>query len=331
MDLKPILFFAAIIICLPAHSQDMPEPTQEDWEMMTEFMHEMYASVFQGKGYAYKETPYVREDFFNTLPSAEEVNACLQRIRETGQIAMEKHEFGPRLTYTAELTPGFRDLQGAQFEIELEALNLSDEKGRPLQKLFMFYNYSSGDQIEYVTPIDTADALPLGNLSGSATYSLRFLIDYGKATLKKEDIGKTFSLNDCDFKLIDIVNNQVVIESLCEEETDLSLINFANDSTIYASYSYEELLQMKEEDESINTEGSFNQSRLTIPKTMYDLFRKKPTMTLKAFRKRFPLEEMKKMKDTEPTYILLEQVAPIGEKFVVFAPKYQWEKVEIDY
>jgi len=70
-----------------------------------------------------------------------------------------------------------------------------------------------------------------------------------QATIKFElaavDSGKKFSLDDCQYELLNIIENILILETTCDKRIHLKAVNFATDSKVFDNYSWFKLTEMK--------------------------------------------------------------------------------------
>ncbi len=331
MKIKCILIIALFFGYQTAQSQDINDLSEEEFQEMTMIVHEMFASMFKEKNYAFKEEAFEVEDFFEEIPEADEVKALLQIIKEKGKLKIEEGDFGPELVFLAEVGEEFSNKLGHIDKIDFEETNLKDEKGQAIPLSGIYQNYSFFEEFKYVARIDKEAYKPSSDFAGTATYHLQFLTGYDQKSLSKKDVGKTITLNNCSFKILEIIRNQIVLEPMCEDYPTVKLINYSSENKVYSSYAWDELMEMQKKDPTINTDGSFTQSSQTIDKSFYNVFKKNPKLSLKKFRKMLSPKEMERLSKQESELLIVEHVAPIGDKFVLFTPTFQLEKVIVKY
>lgn len=330
MKSKWMLFFAALFSYQTATCQDQ-ELSEEDFLMMSEFVYDMCTSIFKEKNYVYKEAPFEKHDFFDPVPSTDQVDRLVQLIKKEGKITIEKDDFGPQLVFSVKLEENDSELFDNLEKLSLEESNLINEHQQKLELQGFYSVYRTSEVYKLVGSIDKETYDTAATLSGNATYHFDILVGYDQVKLSKSHVGKTFSLDNCTFKLVDIVSNQIILEPMCDKDLSVKLINFAKPDVVYESYAYDELMEMKEKDASINTEGSFTQSSQTIDKKLFDTFKKNPRFSLKKFRKMLTKKEIERLSKEESIYLVLEHVAPIGNTFVLFSPKFQSEEVSVNF
>lgn len=325
-----LLFLPTLLINAPTYGQ-APELSKEEFKEMSAFAYEMCRSIFADKNYVYKEAPFEKEDFFDPVSSAQEVDDLIELMKKDGQLSVEDEGFGPQLVFSISFGPELAEAVNSIESVNVQDVTLKDEKGKALQLENYFQNSQTNDEYKFKVGIEKNTYPASANLNGDATYLFQFLVGYDQIKLSEKNIGETFSLNDCSFKLADIHNNQLILETLCDERPSVKLINLVDDERVFEAYSYEELMEMKEKDETINTDGLFTQSSQTIDKKFYTFFKKDPDLSLKKFRALLSKKEIARLSREEDIYLILEHVAPIGDQFILFAPKFRTEEIVFSY
>lgn len=324
-----LLFVISLLGFQQLKSQELSE---EDFKMMSEFAYEMCTSIFKDKNYIYKEGPFVKENFYDPVPTAEQVDELVKLITQTAKLSIEEGEFGgPQLIFSVKYKESQYELFDHLDRVDFEDAQLLYKDGKELKLEGYFQVQKSFEEYQLKGGIDKNTHQASASPSGSATYSFQILTGFDEVKLSKKDIGETFELNNCSFLMVDIIQNQIILEPLCKDEISVKLINFSKENTVYESYDYMTLMEMQEKDSSINIEGSFTQSSQTIDKKMFNIFKKNPKLSLKKFRKMLTSEEIARLEKQESIYLILEHVAPIGENFILFSPIFRQEEVTVQY
>jgi hypothetical protein len=311
------------------HSQELSE---EDFDMMSASVYEVCTSFFQPKNYLYKEGRFKKEDFFEPVLNAKQADKLIQLLKQSAKLSIEVEESAsPQLVFSVEYRKRDYKLFEKVDDLDLVAYHLKNEDGQALELNGYFSTEGSFKYYKLKAGIEENSYQASSTLSGSATYNIRILTGYDEIKLSKKDIGKTFELNNCPIKLVDILHNQVILDPMCEDEISVNLINFSKENTVYEPYDYMTLMEMQEKDSTINTYGSFSQSSRTIDKKMFNIVQKDPDLSLEEFRKSLTKEDIVRMEKYEDHYLIVMNVAPISDQFVLFAPKFKEEEVKVQF
>lgn len=327
---KLLLLIVALCTYHSTFCQEL-ELSEEEFKEMSEFAYEMCKSIFSEKDYVYKKDTFEKEDFFEPTISSEVVDQLIEHIKRTGKLFIEDEGYGPQLVLALSFPPEMSDAFDAMDKLELEEMDIKDKNGLALKMGGFYQNHRSNQYYKFKAGLDKTSLKDSTTLKGNATYTFDLMVGYEQIELSKSAIGETFILNGCEIKLVDIIHNQLILEPKCEEGFTIKLINFAEKNFVYEPYAYDELLKMEEKDSTINTEGSFTQSSQTIDKKMYQIFKEDPNFTLKQFRKLLTTEEIIRLSQQADIYLILEHVAPIGDRFILFTPKLRQERMVIKY
>jgi len=138
-----------------------------------------------------------------------------------------------------------------------------------------------------------------------------------KIKLTKENIGETFKLGGCDFKLVDVKNNILVIDNLCDNKVDFEIINLTKEGDEVKPYSFFELLDMEEEDENINVDSVFGLSKIQLSKKIYEIFENSPEITKEEFDKIVTIEMLESLEESKK-YEIIKSVAKFEGAFIFY-------------
>lgn len=321
-----------LVLLLASTSFLFSQPlSKKEWKSALKAYYQQYQSLATAKSYIYQEVLFERQEFFEEVPSSEVIAETRALATKTAKIALIEEDMGPQLAFEAKISDGYPDFISDQINIALVESSLKDSKGQAIELASMAQSGADGNTLLHRLGI-AGDQIPNPDkISGNATYDLSFLLRYDQVKLTTEDAGETFSLAGCKFKLIEVLHNQVILESACDYEPDLKLINWGKEGYIFSPYPYQELMEMAAKDPSINTDGFFSQSSSSIPKQVYQRLKDQPDIALKKLRKALPTNTfMQQVMDGEQ-YLLLSNVAPITGNFTLFAPVYETDRVVVEY
>ncbi len=162
-------------------------------------------------------------------------------------------------------------------------------------------------------------------ISGTAQVEIKYLKEYRKIEISKEEIGKTFSIAGYDFVLIDIIDNKIIHKRLNEksfpsysdisllnvnrEKNELILPNLADNQTTVLNYPF-----------GLGSECQSGYSTQDIPVNLYEYLANNPDASFEELQREFPI------KDEDPemreVYTILQLPTTI-EKLIIYEPVYQ--------
>lgn len=319
--------WSLLILVLASTSFLYSQPlTKKEWKSAIKAYYAQHQRIASAKNYRYQEVPFERADFFGDAPTAAVVSKTRELVAKTAKIEILDEGMGPQLAFEANISAAYLAFISDQIDITLIAANLADEEG---QTIALTNAYQSGATEEVVIHRTGIDGQPTGTIRGKATYDVSFLLRYDEVTLTAENTGETFTLAGCNFRLIEVLHNQVILEKSCDIEPQL--INWGREGHVLTPYPYNELMEMAANDPSVDTDGSFSQLKTNISKKVYQLFKDQPGLSLKQLRKAVPMKAYDQLYGDNENYLVLSNIAPIKGKFTLFAPVYETDRVVVNY
>ena len=271
----------------------------------------------------YKYEEFKTSNFFNEIISPTDITDCTKLVQQTAKLNLNGEK---QLVLTGKLTERFNTQINGVFSINLSENNLSTTNGEKF-KLYDIYNSRTGyGNVDF--KIDVKSELSINEkISGSVTFKLNYLIGYDKIELTINDIGKNIILNNCKYHISNIVKNMIILEKYCAESTEIKVINFDKKGNVAKPYPYMELMEMIEKDSTISDE-SFDSKKRETYKMVWDLFDKRPNISYKEFEEIFTVEKLLQMKK-DGKYLIIENIAPFENKFVLYSPIFQSEIITV--
>ncbi|NRB47248.1 MAG: hypothetical protein HRU41_06205 [Saprospiraceae bacterium] len=310
------------------HAQPL---SKKQWKSAIKAYYQQYQRINTAKKYIYKEELFERGAFFEEVPSSAEIAKTRALVPQTTQIRIIDENGGPQLAFQAQISDGYPDFIGDQIDIDFIEANLKTAKGGAIQLQNMYQSGADGTTLlHWVNLADDQNPQP-DQVSGQATYDLSFLLRYDQVKLSSANTGETFTLAGCEFKLIEVLHNQVILEPSCEWDIDLKLINWGKEGYFLSPYPYDQLQEMAAKDPKIDTNGSFSQSQSSLSKKMYQLLKQQPGMSAKQLRKALPRDSFVEQVMDGESYIVLSSIAPIKGSFTLFTPVYETDRVVVEY
>lgn len=318
---KLTLFIALVSINLNAFSQDTNEVKRD---MLVRALYSNDSIRYNNtKHNVFKFEEYKETDFFNVVITQKEIFDCTELVTSTSEIHINEEN---QLVFTGKLTDRFNKQSNDILSIDLIENKLLKANGEQLE-LKNFYDVNCGyGKISFKTSIKSNYTLN-EKISGFLEFELNYLIGYDKIELTLKDIGKTITLNKCQYKIINIKGNEIVLDKICEYENELKVINFNNKGEVAKPYSYMEVMKMVKNDSTIAME-SFNTNNRKTYKMVYDLFEKRPTITFKEFKEIFTSQKLIEMKEYGQ-YIIVKNIAPFENKIILYSPLFQSEIIKV--
>lgn len=321
--------FVIFLFCSPFTSQAQTPISKETKGMMAEMMFTMNRNVLIPDTCIYEVINYDESNYFGELGTGNDIDECVKLIESTGSLGFAKDWKRLFLFFKADITEHFQNNTKRKIGTKLIEYNLKNSKGEVIKLADNNIGNSSGSEIEHKTQIGFED-VSMDGITGTAKYGIEFLTGYDRITLSEEDIGKEFTLDDCQYKLLDIIDNILIIETKCEKRSNLKVVNFTSDSKVFDNYSWAKLSEMSTEDKSIQIEGCFGSATQTVSKPFYEMLSNNPKINLDKFIEL--IDESFFDKERQKTKVVtIRSVAFFENEFLIYTPIYETKEVEVKY
>ena len=320
---KTLLLATLLSVSLNSYSQKI---TEEEREFYTKILYAQDSVRFnKTQHYTYEFKEFNENDYYKVIISQDEIIACNKLIKETANLNLDIK--GNKLILSGKLTNRFDKQIVGLLSIDLLENKLTRDNGEKFE-LNTFYNSHSGyGKIDFKIDVKSKFSKE-EKLKGYATFNFNYLIGYDKIELSSKDIGKNITLNNCDYKIIDIKDNELIMDKGCEEKIELNVINFDNNNKVAKPFSYMKLMEMAKKDSTIAVESFERKNRETY-KMVREVFKNNPEISLKEFKEIFTVEKLMEMKNNGK-YTIVESIAPYYNQFVIFSPIFQSEKIKVE-
>lgn len=323
------LLLAPILFCLPFFAQSQQPIDKETMSMMAEMMYSLNKNILTPDTCVYEEIDYVESDYFSEVGTENDIAECLEVIKSTGTLEFAEDWKKLFLFFKSDISPKFSNEITMKIKTELIESNLKNKNGQVIELAKNNMGNSSVSEIEHKTQIGF-ETVSMEGITGSATYGIKFITGYDKIELTAKDLGRKFTLNGCQIELLDIIENILILESECNEQIDLKVINFASDTKVIDNYSWAKLTEMKKEDETIQVDGCFGSNTQVVYKSFYNVLSNNPNLTLEQFKELID-EKFFEEKNQEIKIVTIRQVGLFENKFIIFTPIYDKREVTIKY
>ena len=317
------------LFCLTFASQAQTPLSKERKAMMAEMVFTMNKNILIPDTCIYEVIDYDESNYFGELGMGNEIDECVKLIESTGSLEFAKDWKRLFLFFKADLTEHFQNNSKRKIGTKLIEYNLKNSKGEVIELANNNIGNSSVSEIEHKTQIGFED-VSMEGIKGTVKYGIEFLTAYDQVKLSGEDIGKEFTLDDCKYKLIDIIDNILIIESKCDRRSNLKAVNFTPDSKVYDNYSWAKLIEMSKEDKSIQIEGCFGSATQTVSKPFYDILANNPKINLEKFKELID-ENFFDVESNKTKVVTIRSVAFFENEFLIYTPIYETKEVEIKF
>lgn len=325
------------------------QPSKEEIEMIYKMTYHAGQEIFKTPDFPFKKvSSKANENSKKSIQSTEVINSSIDTLISRGVLKLEKSEHGYDLLFNSRFPSYFKEndeitiidfhpVLSKLFNSKKELIEIKNVGGTSYGSEFLFkLNNGKTSNLNFTTlrkqdqlnnAVDFKNNNELSEIKGSVVYNIKFITDQSEVKLSKKNIGTTFKLNSVEYKLVDIINNVVLIELVDwknKEKNEIRLVNYDEMGNILVNYSYQELEQLKKKNKKINDEkAGFSGLRGTINKRVFDIFKNNPQLTFEEYEKTFSIDDII---NQESRYIFIQTIAPIKNDFVLYAPIYGVER-----
>lgn len=320
--MKKLTIFLLLLLSINLFSQEI---TEKQRDFFTKAFHLSDSLKFNKTTHnAFKFEEYKESDFFKEIITPKEISSCTKLVKETAQLSLNDKN---KLLLSGELTERFNIQLADVFSITLVENNLIKENGEKFELNTIYSSNSGYSKIDFEIDIKS-EYSKNEKITGFVNFELNYLIGYDKVELTLSDIGKNITLNNCNYTIINIKGNEIILSKLCEIENQLNVINFNKIGKVAKPYSYMELKEMVKKDSTIAMEY-FNRKNRETYKMVRNLFEENPKISLAEFQEIFNIEKLLEMKK-EGKYSIVESIAPFQNKLVLYSPKFHSEIIKVE-
>ncbi|UII25120.1 hypothetical protein LVD15_17640 [Fulvivirga maritima] len=170
-------------------------------------------------------------------------------------------------------------------------------------------------------------------VKGEITFQVDFILGYDYVEITPDDIGKVFSLNNHDFKVVDIIDNKVVLSihnEIEEPEIDFKFVNLNDKGLEVSPLSLEDFNELKMQDSTLSF-FSMGTGTGKLSQAVYDIFKSKPNIQFEEFDEKIhsKLLQLIEAEDKEgaelkylgPKYTVIKTAGPISNLYL-YCPIY---------
>ncbi|WP_202702228.1 hypothetical protein [Flavobacterium sp. UGB4466] len=321
------------------------QPSKEEKDMIYEMTYNINKEIFKTPDFPFKKVNRKMDEIQKkAIQSMEVINSSIDTIISRGVLKLEKSEYGYDLLFTSRFPSYFKEndettivdfhpVTSKLFNSKKELIEIQHIGGTSFG-MEVLYKYKNGKEINLnFTTLRKQDQInnavnfknnnELSEINGSVVYNIKFITDYSQVKLSKKDIGSTFKLNNNEYKLVDVINNVILIEAVdpnSDQEINMRLVNYDELGNVLITYGQKEMEDLKKKNKKINDErAGLSDIRGNISKPVFEAFKATPTMSFEEFKKTFTIDEVINEKRK---YIFIQTIAPIKNDFILYEPVY---------
>lgn len=322
------------------------QPTQEEKDMIYSLSYNFSKEVFNTPDFPFKKVKQsIGEILKQVVQPSSIIESSIDTLISRAVLKLEKSEYGYDLLFKSRFPSYYKEIENVSivdfhpvesklFNFKKELIKVMNVGGTSFGNE-SFFKYKNGKTTDLnFTTLDKQDQInnsvnfennnELSEIKGSVIYNIKFITGYSQVKLSSKDIGLMFKLNSTDYKLIDIINNVIVIELVdlknLGRENEIFMVNYDATGNVLVNYSHQEVQELKKKDNKINTErAGYNNIKGEVSKRVFLAFKSNPSMTFLQYQNLFLIDDIINDKNK---YIFIQTIAPIKNNFILYEPIY---------
>jgi hypothetical protein len=338
--MKRLLLLPFLLMNLSIQAQ-VNEIPKIDKESFSQRIYNEYKSTFEKPQYHYITLPFRPENYFHPFNlSDEKRNALLDTLKSNTVLKMIRTDNGKRLRLSATFPPmgpkDFSCIEEAKLSILETHIFSSANKEAEFNGV---RNYESNHidtkklKERIVTLQQTLNKemalvdtnLNTDNLHGKVRYKLSFVTGYDSLRLDRSSISKTFRFGDADIKVIDIIENKVILQVISSKmaltSQHLSLLNFDSIGNLRRD-DYRYYNQASRNNAQTRSSGNTLREPLfvgmySMQQSVYEIFKQNPEISNENYKKVLASKPKEK---NRIMYFVYCSFAPLTNSFMLYKP-----------
>lgn len=315
-------FFGSLLMLLHV-TQGQSRVNAENLDAVTNMMFNFGTKMLTANDNPYQEVEYNEDDFFKPSLSESQFKTVVADV-EKSEVQVTTSFGKPCVRVKTMLTVADYS------SVNLSFLNgdISNKNGDKLGLSDRTRGGGSGQQVDLQIPFD-AQSMDTTGATGYVDIEVKVLKGYAKVKLTRDVLGKTFNLAGCEYFVLDLRGNLLVLDKRCEEDIKLNMIHFTSEGKVAKAYSSDELKEMQTSNPSIDTRATYNTQISGLQKSVYDRLTDNNSLTLEDFKKEMTLEKVQSL-EKEDSYAVVKSIAPLSGEFVLYTPEYYSETIRLN-
>ncbi len=301
-------------------------------------IYKLFKSINEKPEYDYISIPYTPNHYFLTFNLSENKrNALLDSFKANTTLKFIKTEKDKRLRLRISFPILNENSIITMEETKLSFLetNLFSPNNKKVE-LTDAFDYSpthiGRDKqniiIQYLNKemIFADSTINIKNCHGSVRYEISFVVGYDSLRLDHSSISKTVQFGDTELKVIDIIENKVILQVIKSKtplySQQLKLFNLDSVGTVFSIDFKDHNKFPRNQSQQIHPTAQIPtiKSIFPIPKVAYDIFKENPDISYEEYKKAFTLQRESKHDNT--SYLVYCSFAPLKNSFMLYKPVY---------
>jgi len=342
---KQLLLLPFLLMSLSFHAQNK-ELSKKDRDSLNLKLYEQVKSTFKKPEYHYKTAPYTPSNYFHSFNLNDEKQATLlDSLKSNTELKFIRTKKDKRLS----LCVAFPKMDPKSFStIEETKLSLVEahiySSGNKEIELTSAYNYAGNNidtykqnnmivsyRLRLNKEMALADStLDIDKCYGNVRFKLSFVVGYDSLRLDHSSISKTYKFGDTEIKVIDIIENKVVIQVIhskialtSQHSTLLNFDSIGNNLVNDYRYNQQQSANNAQQPNPALMKPLFT-NMYTMQQVDYEIFKENPEISYEDNRKLFPLRQKNR---PFTSYIVYCSYAPLKNNFMLYKPIFGNEQI----
>ena len=342
---KHLLLLPFLLLNLSVQAQNK-ELSKKDRDNLNIKYYEQIKSTFEKPEYHYSTRPYTPSNYFHPFNFNDEKQATLlDSLKSNSKLKFIRTEKDKRLSLCVTFPKMDVNTFSTIWETKLSLLEAhiysSGNKEIELTTAFDYAinsidTYKQNNIIMFnrlklnkeMTLVDST--LDIDKCHGNVRFKLGFVVGYDSLRLDRSSISKTYKFGDAEIKVIDIIENKVIIQVIHSKipftNQNLTLLNFDSiGNNLVMDYKYiEQQSRMNSQQLNPELKKPLFLFTFTLRQVDYEIFKENPEISCEDKSKLFPLRQKNR---PFTSYIVYCSYAPLKNSFILFKPIYGNEQI----
>jgi len=342
---KHLLLLPFLLLNLSVQAQNK-ELSKKDRDNLNIKYYEQIKSTFEKPEYHYSTRPYTPSDYFHPFNFNDEKQATLlDSLKSNSKLKFIRTEKDKRLSLCVTFPKMDVNTFSTIWETKLSLLEAhiysSGNKEIELTTAFDYAinsidTYKQNNIIMFnrlklnkeMTLVDST--LDIDKCHGNVRFKLGFVVGYDSLRLDRSSISKTYKFSDAEIKVIDIIENKVIIQVIHSKmplsSQQLTLLNFnlIDNVLVGDNIYYNKQSELNAKQPNPKLKKPLFTSMYTIQQVEYEIFKENTELSYEDYKKSFPLRQKNR---PYTTYFIYCSYAPLKNSFILFKPIFGDEQI----
>ena len=342
---KYLMVLSVLILNLSVQSQST-ELSMKEKDILKLKLYEGVKSTFKKTEYHYTTVPYTPSVYFHPFNlSNEKKTALLDSLKSNAELKLIQTEKDKRLSLCVSFPQmdikTFSTIDETKLSLVESKIYGSNNKEVEFTSAYNYFenhidHYKQNNKIlsyklrlnKELTLVDSR--IDIRKCHGNIRFKLGFVVGYDSLRLDHTSISKSYKFGDAEIKVIDIIENKVIIQVIHSKmplsSQQLTLLNFDSiDNVLVGDHLYyNEQSELNAKQPNPKLKKPLFTSMYTIQQVEYEIFKENTELSYEDYKKSFPLRQKNR---PYTTYFIYCSYAPLKNSFILFKPIFGDEQI----